>query len=410
MNSVTERFLRYVRFDTQSNPENLDCPSSKGQLVFAHALKEELEALGLSDVTLDDNGYLMARLPANIDAPVPTIGFIAHMDTAPDASGRDVRPQIVEHYQGGDIALGKGDEVLSPIQYPELNQLRGDSLITTDGTTLLGADNKAGVAEIITAMAWLLEHPEIKHGEVRIGFTPDEEIGRGADKFDVAKFGAEWAYTIDGGPVGELEFENFNAANAKVVFNGVNVHPGSAKNKMVNSMTLACQFHAQMPSEDTPECTEGYQGFSHLSSSTMSVARSQLNYILRDFDLAGLQSRKARLKAMVDDINHRLNSDLVTLTIEDSYYNMKEKVAPYPHIIENAKQAMIDCGVTPLIKPIRGGTDGARLSYMGLPCPNIFTGGYNFHGIHEFATIEGMQSAVEVIVRLTEKTALNIRA
>ncbi|SDH15786.1 tripeptide aminopeptidase [Vibrio xiamenensis] len=409
MNSVAERFLRYVCFDTQSNPDNSACPSSPGQMVFAQALKAELVSLGLSDVTLDDNGYLMARLPANIDTAVPAIGFIAHMDTAPDASGYNVKAQIVENYQGGDIALGKGDEVLSPIQYPELNQLRGCNLITTDGTTLLGADNKAGVAEIITAMEWLLAHPEIKHGEVCIGFTPDEEIGRGADKFDVEKFGAEWAYTIDGGPVGELEFENFNAANAKVVFHGVNVHPGTAKDKMVNSMTLACQFHAQMPSEETPECTDGYQGFYHLTSSTMSVASSQLNYILRDFDLDGLQARKARLKAMVDDINQGFKSDVVTLIIEDSYFNMKEKVEPFPNIIDNAKQAMIDCGITPMIKPIRGGTDGARLSFMGLPCPNIFTGGYNFHGIHEFATIEGMQKAVEVIVRLTEKTALNIR-
>ena len=409
MNPVVERFLRYVTFDTQSNPDNPMCPSSPGQRTFAQALKAELMELGLAQVSLDENGYLMARLPANVCHEVPSIGFIAHMDTAPDASGANVKPQIVENYQGGDIALGRGDEVLSPIQYPELNQLRGCHLITTDGRTLLGADNKAGVAEIITAVEYLMQHPEIAHGEICIGFTPDEEIGRGADRFDVEKFGAQWAYTIDGGPVGELEYENFNAANAKVVFHGVNVHPGTAKNKLRNSMTLACQFHAAMPTQDTPECTDGYQGFFHLTSSTMSVARSQLNYILRDFDLEGLQARKALLESKVSQINQCYKQDVVELVIEDSYYKMKEKVAPFPHIIETAKQAMLECGITPNIKPIRGGTDGARLSFMGLPCPNIFTGGYNFHGIHEFATIEGMQSAVEVIVRLSEITAANIR-
>ncbi len=409
MNAVAERFLRYVTFDTQSNSENLTCPSTPGQLVFAKALKAELVEIGLSDVTLDDNGYLMARLPANVAQQVPTIGFIAHMDTAPDASGRNVKPQLVANYRGGDIALGKGDEVLSPVQYPDLNKLRGCNLITTDGSTLLGADNKAGIAEIITAMEYLLTHPEIPHGEIRIGFTPDEEIGRGADRFDVEKFAAQWAYTIDGGPVGELEYENFNAANAKVVFHGVSVHPGTAKGKMRNAMTLACQFHAAMPTEDTPECTEGYQGFNHLGSSTMSVARSQLNYILRDFDLEGLQARKARFQQMVDALNQQYATPVVELVIEDSYFNMKEQVAPFAHIIDNAQQAMIECGITPDIKPIRGGTDGARLSFMGLPCPNLFTGGYNFHGIHEFISVEGMQSAVDVIVRLSEKTVTNLR-
>ncbi|PSU10341.1 peptidase T [Photobacterium gaetbulicola] len=405
MDNLIERFLRYVSFETQSNPANAHCPSTEGQRVLAQQLKEELVELGLSDVTLDDNGYLTARLPSNVSHEVPTIGFIAHMDTAPDASGKDVKPQIVENYQGGDIALGIGDEVLSPIQYPDLNKLHGHNLITTDGTTLLGADNKAGIAEIITAVAYLKANPEIEHGDICIGFTPDEEIGRGANLFDVEKFGAKWAYTIDGGPVGELEYENFNATSADVICHGVNVHPGTAKNKMVNAMNIAAQFQLMMPAEETPECTEGYEGFYHLKSMEPSVARTELGYIIRDFDREGLEHRKAFMQAKVDELNSKLTKGRVELVLTDCYNNMREMVEPHPHIIELAKQAMIECDVKPEIKPIRGGTDGARLSFMGLPCPNIFTGGYNFHGIHEFITIEGMEQAVKVIVKIAENTA-----
>lgn len=405
MDKLIERFLRYVSFETQSNSSVDHCPSTEGQRVLAEQIKKELVELGLSSVELDENGYLTARLPSNIDYEVPTIGFIAHMDTAPDASGKDVKPQIVENYQGGDIALGVGDEVLSPIQYPDLNKLHGHNLITTDGTTLLGADNKAGIAEIITAIAYLKDHPEIKHGEICIGFTPDEEIGRGADLFNVEKFGAKWAYTIDGGPVGELEYENFNASSADVICHGVNVHPGTAKDKMINAMNIAAQFQLMMPTEETPECTEGYEGFYHLVAMEGGVAKTVLNYILRDFDGDSLERRKVFMQEKVDELNSQLVKGRVELKITDSYRNMREMVEPHPHIIELAKEAMIECDVQPIIKPIRGGTDGARLSFMNLPCPNIFTGGYNFHGIHEFITVEGMQQAVKVIVKVAENTA-----
>lgn len=406
MNELVQRFLRYVAFNTQSNPANTACPSSEGQLTFAQFLKRELEELGLADISLDHNGYLMARLPSNVDYPVPAIGFIAHMDTAPDASGENVKPQIIDDYQGGDIALGKGDEVLSPIQYPDLHKLHGHNLITTDGTTLLGADNKAGIAEILSAISDLISNPDIPHGDICIGFTPDEEIGRGANLFNVEKFGAEWAYTIDGGPVGELEYENFNATSADVICYGVNVHPGTAKNKMINSMNIAAQFQLMMPAEETPECTEGYEGFYHLKSAEMSVARSELGYIIRDFDRDAQEKRKQFMIDKVAELNEKLAHGRVELKLTDSYFNMREQVEPFPHVIELAKEAMIACDVEPQIKPIRGGTDGARLSFMGLPCPNIFTGGYNFHGIHEFISIEGMEQAVKVIVTLAEKTAL----
>ncbi|MBD0786363.1 peptidase T [Vibrio sp. Y2-5] len=405
MENLIQRFLSYVTYDTQSKPKNHHCPSSAGQKVFAQALYEELLELGLSDVSIDSHSYVMARLKSNVDYPVPAIGFIAHMDTAPDASGKHVVPQIVENYQGGDIALGKGDEVLSPIQYPELHQLHGKNLITTDGNTLLGADNKAGIAEIITAVEMLLADPSIPHGDICIAFTPDEEIGRGANHFDVEKFGAEWAYTIDGGPVGELEYENFHAATAEITCHGVSVHPGTAKGKMVNAMHIASRFVVAMPEQETPQNTEGYEGFYHLSSASMGIAKSQLSYILRDFEREGLAARKAFMQQKVDELNKQLSKGSVELEIYDSYANMKEMVEPHPHIIELAKISMEHCGVEPLIKPIRGGTDGARLSFMGLPCPNIFTGGYNFHGIHEFITIEGMEQAVNVIVTLAEKTA-----
>ncbi|MEZ9603960.1 MULTISPECIES: peptidase T [unclassified Vibrio] len=405
MEKLVERFLNYVTFDTKSDPSNQQCPSSPGQITFAEALKLELVALDLVDVSLDDNGYLMAKLPSNVDYDVPAIGFVAHMDTAPDASGANVKPQVIKDYRGGTIELGESGESLNPSQYPDLDSLHGHDLITTDGTTLLGADNKAGIAEIISAIAYLKANPDIKHGDICIGFTPDEEIGRGANLFDVEKFGAEWAYTIDGGPVGELEFENFNATSADVICHGVNVHPGTAKGKMVNSMNIAAQFQLMMPAQETPECTEGYEGFYHLKSAEMGVARSELGYIIRDFEREGVEARKAFMQQKVDELNERLEKGRVELVITDSYFNMKEMVEPHQHIIELAKQAMIECDVEPMIKPIRGGTDGARLSFMGLPCPNIFTGGYNFHGIHEFITIQGMEQAVKVIVELSQRTA-----
>ncbi|ARP40710.1 peptidase T [Vibrio syngnathi] len=405
MEKLVERFLNYVTFDTKSDPSNQHCPSSPGQITFAEALKLELIALDLVDVSLDENGYLMAKLPSNVDYPVPAIGFVAHMDTAPDASGANVKPQVIKDYRGGTIELGTSGESLNPSQYPDLDSLHGHDLITTDGTTLLGADNKAGIAEIISAIAYLKANPDIKHGDICIGFTPDEEIGRGANLFDVEKFGAEWAYTIDGGPVGELEFENFNATSADVICHGVNVHPGTAKGKMVNSMNIAAQFQLMMPAQETPECTEGYEGFYHLKSAEMGVARSELGYIIRDFEREGAEARKTFMQQKVDELNERLEKGRVELVLTDSYFNMKEMVEPHQHIIELAKQAMIECDVEPMIKPIRGGTDGARLSFMGLPCPNIFTGGYNFHGIHEFITIQGMEQAVEVIVELSQRTA-----
>ncbi|MEZ9244183.1 peptidase T [Vibrio lentus] len=407
MEKLVERFLNYVTFDTKSDPSNQQCPSSPGQITFAEALKSELIALELVDVSLDENGYLMAKLPSNVDYDVPAIGFVAHMDTAPDASGANVKPQVIKDYQGGTIELGTSGECLNPSQYQDLDTLHGHDLITTDGTTLLGADNKAGIAEIISAIAHLKANPDIKHGDICIGFTPDEEIGRGANLFDVEKFGAKWAYTIDGGPVGELEFENFNATSADVICHGVNVHPGTAKGKMVNAMNIAAQFQLMMPTQETPECTEGYEGFYHLKSAEMGVARSELGYIIRDFEREGVEARKVFMQQKVDELNERLEKGRVELVLTDSYFNMKEMVEPHQHIIELAKQAMIGCDVEPMIKPIRGGTDGARLSFMGLPCPNIFTGGYNFHGIHEFITIQGMEQAVKVIVELSQRTAIH---
>ncbi|MCB5360325.1 peptidase T [Vibrio lentus] len=407
MEKLVERFLNYVTFDTKSDPSNQQCPSSPGQITFAEALKSELIALELVDVSLDENGYLMAKLPSNVDYDVPAIGFVAHMDTAPDASGANVKPQVIKDYQGGTIELGTSGECLNPSQYQDLDTLHGHDLITTDGTTLLGADNKAGIAEIISAIAHLKANPDIKHGDICIGFTPDEEIGRGANLFDVEKFGAKWAYTIDGGPVGELEFENFNATSADVICHGVNVHPGTAKGKMVNAMNIAAQFQLMMPVQETPECTEGYEGFYHLKSAEMGVARSELGYIIRDFEREGVEARKVFMQQKVDELNERLDKGRVELLLTDSYFNMKEMVEPHQHIIELAKQAMIECDVEPMIKPIRGGTDGARLSFMGLPCPNIFTGGYNFHGIHEFITIQGMEQAVKVIVELSQRTAIH---
>lgn len=406
MQKLVERFLKYVAVDTQSDEQSTSIPSTSGQFILAEMLKQELLSIGLADVDLDEHGYLMAKLPANIDYPVPAIGLIAHMDTAPDASGKNIKAQIIENYQGGDIALVAGNEVLSPVQFPELDALHGQTLITTDGTTLLGADNKAGIAEIITAMATLQQTPAIKHGDICIAFTPDEEIARGADLFDVQKFAAQWAYTVDGGPVGELEYENFNAATAKVICYGVNVHPGTAKDKMINSMTIAAQFIMTMAQQDTPENTDGYQGFFHLVNMQSSVAQTELTYIIRDFDAQQQSARIELINTLASDLNNKLEKGRVQIEVTESYRNMREKIEPYPYVIEYAKQAMLACDVQPDVKPIRGGTDGARLSFKGLPCPNIFTGGYNFHGIHEFISVEGMTKAVAVIVKLVEIVAL----
>jgi tripeptide aminopeptidase len=408
MEKLIERFLRYVRFDTQSNSNIETCPSTAGQIRLAEQLKIELIELGLN-ASVDKNGYVMAKLPSNVAHNVPAIGFIAHMDTAPDASGKEVKPQIHENYQGGVIVLGESGQVLSPEQFPDMNNLIGQTLITTDGTTLLGGDNKAGIAEIMSAVAHLMANPAIPHGDICIGFTPDEEIGRGADRFNVEKFGAEWAYTIDGGPVGELEYENFNASAADIIVNGVSVHPGYAKNKLVNAQTLAAQFAARMPQDETPENTEGYEGFYHLAFMETNVAKVRLHYILRDFDEDGLAHRKAFLTDLVAQFNGELKAKgskgNIELNIQDNYRNMKEMVLPHPQIMDIAKEAMIQADVQPEIKPIRGGTDGARLSFMGLPCPNVFTGGYNFHGIHEFVTVDGMKLAVKTIVNIAELTA-----
>lgn len=405
MNKLLDRFFHYVSFDTQSKPGAKHIPSTDGQLKLAQSIKQELISLGLSDVSLDSHGYVMATLPANVSWDVPTIGFIAHLDTSPDFSGKNVVPQLVEKYRGGDIALGIGDEVLSPVMFSVMHQLIGKSLITTDGKTLLGADDKAGIAEIITAIARLKE-TDTPHGDIRIGFTPDEEVGKGADLFDVKKFGAEWAYTVDGGAVGELEYENFNAASVTIKIAGNNVHPGTAKGVMVNALTLATRIQQMLPAEETPENTEGYEGFYHLQSIKGTVEHAEMHYIIRDFTKEGFERRKKIMTDIAVKVGTGLHRDCyVEIKIEDSYYNMKEKVADYPHIIEIAQQAMKDCDITPILKPIRGGTDGARLSFEGLPCPNIFTGGYNFHGKHEFITVEGMEQAVSVITRIAELTA-----
>nr|WP_086939450.1 peptidase T [Thaumasiovibrio occultus] len=406
MENVVDRFVRYVQVNTQSDASQTCCPTTAGQMALAEIIKQELIAMELADVSLDENGYLMAKLPSNIAQPhtVPAIGFIAHLDTAPDASGENVKPQLVENYQGGDIALGVGDEVISPAHYPELHNLIGCNLITTDGTTLLGADNKAGVAEILTAIEGL-KHSDVPHGDICIGFTPDEEIGRGADRFDVAKFGAQWAYTIDGGPVGELQFENFCAASAKIEFKGISVHPGTAKDKLINALNMACDFHSRIPRDEMPETSEGYEGFYHLNSQSGSITQAELRYILRDFSPEGLEARKAHIRTVADHIQMIYPKGVVTVSIDDSYMNMQVEVEKHPHIIELAKAAMTQADVEPRIVPIRGGTDGARLSFMGLPCPNVFTGGYNFHGIHEFITIEGMNKAVEVIQNIATATA-----
>ena len=404
--ALVERFLKYVSFDTQSSEETEVTPSTPGQMVFAKYLKEELESLGLEDITLDEHGYLFATLPANIDKPVPTIGFIAHMDTSPDMSGKDVSPRIVQNYDGSDIVLcAEENVVLSPSQFPELLDHKGEDLIVTNGKTLLGADDKAGIAEIVSAIVYLKEHPEIKHGKIRIGFNPDEEIGLGAHKFDVEKFGCDWAYTMDGGEIGELEFENFNAASAKITFKGRNVHPGYAKNKMINSIRVANRFCAMLPAHETPEHTEGYEGFYHLISFNGDVEQTTVAYIIRDHDRARFESRKKKIERFVSEINAEYGEGTATFELRDQYYNMREKIEPLMHIIDTAFAAMEAVGVKPNVKPIRGGTDGAQLSFKGLSCPNIFAGGLNFHGRYEFAPIQNMEKAMNVIVKIAELVA-----
>lgn len=404
--TLVERFLKYVSFDTQSNEETNVTPSTEGQMVFARYLKEELEELGLEEISLDENGYLFATLPANTDKEVPVVGFIAHMDTSPDMSGKNVSPRIVANYDGGDILLNSAENiVLSTERFPELLDHKGEDLIVTDGTTLLGADDKAGIAEIVSAIVYLKEHPEIKHGKIRIGFNPDEEIGLGAHKFDVEKFGCDWAYTMDGGEVGELEFENFNAASAKVVFKGRNVHPGYAKNKMINSIRVTNQFMSMLPAEETPEHTEGYEGFYHLVGISGEVEQTTVSYIIRDHDRARFEERKKNMEALVGKINAEYGEGTAVLELHDQYYNMREKIEPVMHVIDIAFKAMQEAGVKPAVKAIRGGTDGAQLSFKGLPCPNIFAGGLNFHGRFEFVPIQSMEKAMKVVVKIAQLVA-----
>ena len=403
--TVVDRFLKYVTFATQSDEESGITPSTSGQRVFAEALVKELEALGLEEISLDDNSYLMATLPSNMeDKEVPTIGFISHLDTSPDMSGEGVKPRIVS-YAGGDIVLNEAENiVLSPRMFPEMEQYIGQDLIVTDGTTLLGADDKAGVAAIISAVAYLKEHPEIKHGKIRIGFTPDEEIGAGADHFNVEKFGCEFAYTVDGGEIGELEYENFNAAAAKVVFSGRNVHPGTAKDKMVNASLLAVEFASMLPADQRPETTEGYEGFFHLTTMMGSVEQAVLQYIVRDHSRELFEQKKQLLEQITAQLNKKYPG-MVSLEMHDQYYNMREIVEPKKYIVDLASEAMEAVGVKPQIKPIRGGTDGARLSFMGLPCPNLFTGGHNFHGRYEYIPIPSLQKSMETVVKIAELVA-----
>lgn len=398
--TLLDRFLDYISYDTQSDEETNMTPSTPGQMVFVKHLREELETMGLEDISLDDNGYLMATLPANTDKKVPTVGFIAHVDTSPDMSGKHVKPRIVKNYEGDDIVLNTEQNIiLSPKEFPELLDYKGQDLIVTDGTTLLGADDKAGIAEIVTAVSYLQAHPEIKHGKIRIAFNPDEEIGKGAHKFDVERFGADFAYTMDGGEIGELEYENFNAAGAKITIKGRNVHPGSAKHKMVNSIRVAAAFIEMLPRWETPEHTEGYEGFYHLVAINGTVEETVLNYIIRDHDRDRFESRKREIEHLVRKTNTEFPG-CCSVEIKDQYYNMREKIEPVMYIIDIAKQAMIDAGVTPKVQPIRGGTDGAQLSFKGLPCPNIFAGGLNFHGRYEFVPIRSMEKASDVIVNI----------
>ncbi|WP_339876993.1 peptidase T [Olleya marilimosa] len=403
---IIKRFVGYVTVDTESDPESDTTPSTAKQWDLANALVDELKAIGLEEVTIDKHAYIMATLPSNVDHEVPTIGFISHFDTTPDFTGANVKPQIIDKYDGKDIILNKEENiVLSPDYFEDLLLYKGQTLITTDGTTLLGADDKAGITEIVSAMEYLVANPQIKHGKIRVGFTPDEEIGRGAHKFDVEKFGADWAYTMDGSQIGELEYENFNAAGAVVKVKGKIVHPGYAKGKMVNSMYIATEFINSLPRLETPEHTEGYQGFFHLYSISGEVEETVLEYIIRDHDLGHFEARKEMMQKLTDELNAQYEREVVTIEIKDQYFNMKEKVEPVMHIVDIAEEAMKQLSIKPLIKAIRGGTDGSQLSYMGLPCPNIFAGGHNFHGRYEYVPVESMIKATEVICKIAEITA-----
>jgi tripeptide aminopeptidase len=408
MEKVIDKFIRYIKIDTRSDESYDTTPSTKKQLNLAGLLSDELTSMGLDEVTTDSNGYVTATLPANTNQPVPTVGFISHMDTAPDASGENVNPQFIENYQGEEIKLGN-HAVLSPEDFPELLHYLGQTIITTDGTTLLGADDKAGIAEIMSAMEYLINHPEIKHGKVKIGFTPDEEIGRGADKFDVKKFGADFAYTIDGGRIGELEYENFNAAGLTVTVTGRNVHPGTAKNQMINAILMGMEYERMLPENQRPENTEGYEGFFHLMDFQGTVDKTVLKYIIRDHDREKFEQKKRLARQTAEFLNKKYNNNLIEVSITDQYYNMKEKIEPVHYIVDIAEQAMTDAGIKPVIKPIRGGTDGAKLSFMGLPTPNIFTGGHNFHGIHEYIPVESMEKAVEVIIGVVKNVANGVQ-
>lgn len=404
-NEIIERFTSYVKIDTQSDENSETTPSTEGQLTLANMLVEELKSIGMEEATIDENGYVMATLPANTDKDVPTIGFLAHVDTATDFTGKNVNPQVVEDFDGNQIILNKEQNIiLSPADFPELPQYKGHTLITTDGTTLLGADNKAGIAEIMTAMAYLIKHPEIRHGQIRVAFTPDEEIGRGPHKFDVKAFNAKFAYTVDGGPLGELEYESFNAASAKVTFKGKNVHPGTAKGKMVNSAKIAMEFNSKLPAEEAPEHTEGYEGFFHLSSINGDVEETTLSYIIRDFDRDSFQARKELIQKITNELRLTYGETRVELEINDQYYNMKDKIEPVKEIVDIAYEAMENLGIKPIVKPIRGGTDGSQLSYMGLPTPNIFTGGENFHGRFEYVSVDNMIKSVETIIEIVKLT------
>lgn len=405
---IIKRFISYVTIDTESDPNSETTPSTKKQWDLAKKLAEELEMIGMQDVSIDDNAYIMAALPSNVEYDVPTIGFISHFDTSPDFTGTNVKPQIIENYNGEDIILNKAEDIiLSPDYFDDLLLYKGQTLITTDGTTLLGADDKAGICEIVSAMEYLINHPEIKHGNIKVGFTPDEEIGRGAHKFDVEKFGADWAYTMDGSQIGELEYENFNAAGAKITIAGKMVHPGYAKGKMINSMLIANEFITALPSKEVPERTSGYEGFFHLHDIKGDVETTVLKYIIRDHDLDLFEKRKKLIQKISSDLNKKYDQDLIKVSIKNQYFNMKTKITPVMHIVDIAEEAIRELGITPLIKPIRGGTDGSQLSYKGLPCPNIFAGGHNFHGRFEYVPVESMIKATEVIVSIAEKVSKN---
>ncbi len=403
--NLTERFINYTKFDTQSSEESQTVPSTSKQLVFAQYLKEELQKEGLADVEMDANGYIYATLKANTDSEIPTIGFISHYDTSPDCSGANVKPRIIKEYDGKDIVLSEGI-VSSPVKFPELLHHVGEDIIVTDGTTLLGADDKAGIAEIVQAMCYLRDHPEIKHGDIRVAFNPDEEIGMGAHHFDVEKFGCKWAYTIDGGDLGELEYENFNAASAKITLHGVSVHPGYAKGKMLNANRLAAEFATLLPQKETPEATEGYEGFYHLLGINSNIEKAQMAYIIRDHDREKFEARKAFIRQCADRINEKYGEGTCELALNDQYYNMKEQIDPCKHVVDLVLEAMQQCDVKPRVQPIRGGTDGAQLSFKGLPCPNIFAGGVNFHGPFEFVSIQVLEKAMQVIVKICELTAV----